>query len=277
MVSTVQPEDLAEAARVAVDAAGIAMRIVRSDPLGTVQEKAHAADLVTDVDRAVEREVRALVASRLPGHTLVGEEFGGVAADGPTWYCDPVDGTTNLVAGLPWTSFSLALAVGTTPLVGVVADPWRDEVVLAVAGKGVTVNGRPVPGARPAHRARLTGGVLLTEWAAHRPWPGMAQLLAALADRACTVRVMGSGTLALGHVAAGRGTGAVISEFHPEDHLAAAFACAEAGLAVRDETGAQRPFPDRGGILVCAPEAADELFDVWQEALSAARGPGAAS
>jgi myo-inositol-1(or 4)-monophosphatase len=161
--------------------------------------------------------------------------------------------------------------VGTTPLVGVVADAWRDEVVLAVTGQGVTLNGQPVPDVRPAHRTRLTGGVVLTEWAAHRPWPGMAQLLTALADRACTARVMGSGTLALSHVAAGRGTGAIISEFHPEDHLAAAFACAEAGLAVRDESGAQQPFPDRGGILVCAPEVADELFAVWQETLSSAR------
>jgi myo-inositol-1(or 4)-monophosphatase len=211
--------------------------------------------------------VRELVASRLPGHGVVGEEFGGAATDGPTWYCDPVDGTTNLVAGLPWTAFSLALAVGRTPVVGVVADAWRDEVLLAVAGEGVALNGRAVPAARPAHRARLAGGVVLTEWAAHRPWPGMTQLLTVLSGRACTTRVMGSGTLALGHVAAGRGTGAIISEFHPEDHLAAAFACAEAGLAVRDESGAQQPFPDRGGILVCAPEAADELFAVWQEAL----------
>jgi myo-inositol-1(or 4)-monophosphatase len=266
-ISMVPPEEMAEATRVAVDAAHLAMRIVRADPLGDVGTKAHAADLVTDVDRAVEREVRALVASRLPGHTLVGEEFGGVATDGPTWYCDPVDGTTNLVAGLPWTAFSLALAVGRTPLVGVVADPWRDEIILAVAGQGVTVNGRPVAAVRPGYRAQLTGGVVLTEWAAHRPWPGMAQLLTALADRACTTRVMGSGTMTLAHVAAGRGTGAIISEFHPEDHLAAALACAEAGLAVRDESGAQQPFPERGGILVCAPEAADELFSMWQLAL----------
>jgi myo-inositol-1(or 4)-monophosphatase len=211
--------------------------------------------------------VRALVASRLPGHTVVGEEFGGVPADGPTWYCDPVDGTTNLAAGLPWTAFSLSLAVGATPLVGVVADPWRDEVVLAGSGQGVTLNGHAVPGGRPTHRARLSGGVVLTEWAAHRPWPGMMPLLAALADRSCTTRVMGSGTLTLSHIAVGRATGAIINEFHPEDHLAAALACVEAGLAVRDESGAQQPFPDRGGILVCAPEAADELFSVWQEAL----------
>src|SRR5689334_24513053 len=116
--STVRPEELAEAARVATEAAQLAMRIVRATPLGDVREKAHAADLVTDVDQAVERAVRELVASRLPGHAVVGEEFGGVATDGPTWYCDPVDGTTNLVAGLPWTAFSLALAVGRTPLVG---------------------------------------------------------------------------------------------------------------------------------------------------------------
>jgi hypothetical protein len=53
---------------------------------------------------------------------------------------------------------------------------------------------------------------------------------------------------------------------HPEDHLAAAPACVEAGLAVRDESGAQQPFPERGGILVCAPETADELYSLWRAA-----------
>ena len=106
---------------------------------------------MTEVDTAVERAVRELIATRLPGHGVVGEEYGGVAdGDGPTWFCDPVDGTTNLAAGLPWTSFSLALAVGSTPLVGVVADPWRGEVMHAVRGRGCFVDGVAVDARRAA-------------------------------------------------------------------------------------------------------------------------------
>jgi fructose-1,6-bisphosphatase/inositol monophosphatase family enzyme len=263
--------DIGAALAVALEAAQLAIALVAGTPTGPIRTKAHDADLVTDVDTTVERAVRELIATRLPGQTVVGEEFGGVADDGPTWYCDPVDGTTNLAAGLPWTSFSLALAVGSTPLVGVVADPWRGEVMHAARGRGCLVAGRRMTADRPAHRARLTGGVVLTEWAGPLPWPGMLDLLAALADRGATTRVMGSSTLALAHVAAGRCAGAVIGEFHPEDHLAATLLCAEAGCVVRGESGETELFPRRGGVLVAAPQVADELSVLWRAALEAQR------
>ena len=118
-----------------------AIAITRDSPLGAIRTKQHDADVVTEVDTTVERAVRELIATQLPGHTVVGEEYGGRASDGPTWYCDPVDGTTNLAAGLPWTSFSLSMAVGRRPLVGVVADPWRGEVLQAVSGRGTLIDG----------------------------------------------------------------------------------------------------------------------------------------
>jgi fructose-1,6-bisphosphatase/inositol monophosphatase family enzyme len=141
----------------------------------------------------------------------------------------------------------------------------------AARGRGCLVAGRRMTADRPAHRARLTGGVVLTEWAGPRPWPGMLDLLAALADRGATTRVMGSSTLALAHVAAGRCAGAVIGEFHPEDHLAATLLCAEAGCVVRGESGETELFPRRGGVLVAAPQVADELSVLWRAALEAQR------
>ena len=253
-------------------AAARAIAITRDSPLGPIRTKKHEADVVTEVDTAVERAVRELIAAELPGHTVVGEEYGGEPSDGPTWYCDPVDGTTNLAAGLPWTSFSLSLALGRQPLVGVVADPWRNEVLEAVTGRGTLVDGAaPVLG---PERDCLPGNVVLTEWAAHRPYPGMLELLAALATRHCTTRVMGSGTLTLAHLAAGRCTGAVIGEFHPEDHLAATLLAQEAGLAVWDEHGDQQPFPRTGGIMVARPAVAEELFALCSRAISSGQdGP----
>lgn len=257
--------DLDAALAVALEAARQAIDVVHATPLGGVRTKADAADPVTEVDTAVERAVRALISERLPDHAVVGEEYGGEAGDGPTWFCDPVDGTTNLSAGLPWTSFSLSLAVGSTPLVGVVADPWRQEILHAVRGRGCFIDGNPVP-ERPEQRRRLTGGVVLTEWARHEPWPGMIDFLAALAERHCTTRVMGSSTLTLAHIAAGRCTGAVVGAFQPEDHLAATLLADEAGLAVWDQNGDQRPFPSTGGVMVCALEVAEELFGLWRSA-----------
>src|ERR1700712_3550759 len=156
--------DVDDALEVALEAADLAMQILGSTPLGTIATKENAADLVTDVDTATERAVRALIAERLPGHVVVGEEYGGTAVDGPTWYCDPVDGTTNLTAGLPWTSFSLSLTLHGQPVLGVVADPWRHEVLDAVVGVGARRNGVALARA-DADGGSLSGGVVMTEWA----------------------------------------------------------------------------------------------------------------
>lgn len=264
-------DELEQSIAVATRAAETAIRITRESPLGEVKIKKNAADVVTAVDTAVERAVRDLIAAELPDHVVVGEEYGGTAGDGPTWYCDPVDGTTNLAAGIPWTSFSLSLAIGDQPLVAVVADPWRGEILSAAADRRTRINGEPVssdPVSLDPGADTLTGGVIGTEWAGHQPWPGMNALLESLSQRLCTTRVMGSGTLTLAQPAAGRTLGAVIGEFHPEDHLAAALLCQQAGLAVLDQTGRPNPFPSSGGILVARPGVADELYALWTEALS---------
>lgn len=254
--------DVDDALDVARAAAQLAIEILSTTPLGSIETKTNAADVVTDVDTATERAVRALIADRLPSHVVVGEEYGGTAVDGPTWYCDPVDGTTNLAAGLPWSSFSLSLTLHGKPVLGVVADPWRNEVLEAVVGRGARRNGEPLP---RADGGKLAGGVVLTEWARHVPWPGMLTFLAGLADRLCTSRIMGSSTLTLAHVAAGRAVGAVVGTFQPEDHLAAAILADEAGYAVWDENGDQQPFPRAGGLMIARPAVATELFTLWQE------------
>ncbi len=228
---------------------------------------------------AVERHVREIVGRRFPGHGFVGEEFGGSAEAGtPCWYLDPVDGTTNLANAIPWNSFSLCLAVDRVPLVGIVADPWRDELFEAVRGGGARLDGvalsiRTSPAIRTPSLASddsLAGRVVGTELAGHRPWPGMIEFLDQLADRYCTLRIMGSGTLTLVGVAAGRGAGAVIGRFSPADHLAAALIVHEAGGAVWNADGRPDLFPASGGILAAAPACAQVIHQLWQSARHAA-------
>lgn len=247
--------DSARALTVALEAAQIAIEVLHSTARGTIATKRDAADVVTDIDTATERAVREHVAGAFPGHAFVGEEFGGRDDGGPTWFCDPVDGTMNLASGLPWTSFSLSLAVGRRPLVGVVADPWRRDVWHAVTGRGAFCGDEPLA---VSDRSALAGAVVMTEWANHRPWPGMASLLGGLAEAMCTARVMGSGTLAVACVGVGRAAGAVIGRFAPEDHLAAALICREAGAVVTDRHGTETTWPD-GPLVVAAPGVHEQL------------------
>ncbi len=265
------------------DLAARAVHHVRSHEVGAVTTKANPEDHVTEIDRAVERDVRAVVGAQFPHHVLVGEEYGGEAVPGrPCWYLDPVDGTANLANGVPWTSFSLALVVDGEPVVGVVADPWRGTVVEAAAGEGAWSAGarldlRATPGGVHAPDADpLRGRMVSTELAGHAPWPGMLPLLDALAARWCTLRIMGSGTLTVAGVALGHGAGAVIGAFGPVDHLAATLIVREAGGVVLDADGEDTLFPASGGVLAARDRpTALALHALWRagivEATSAAR------
>ncbi|WP_181439584.1 inositol monophosphatase family protein [Curtobacterium sp. MCBD17_032] len=229
-----------------------------------------AAARVVDVDRAIEQHVRGRVRAVFPEHGFTGEEYGAAPGDEHRWYLDPVDGSTNLANGVPWTSTSLCLTRSGRPVVGVVADPWRGEVLEARRGRGATERDR-VLRLDDSPRA-LAGAVVGTELDGHRPWPGFAAFVAALAARSCSVRVTGSGTLTIAQVAAGRGIGACTPAFDPVDHGAAVLLVHEAGGVVLTLDGPVSEFPPLGApFLVVHPGAADELSTVWSAALLGAK------
>src|ERR671931_1934649 len=104
-------------------------------------------DWVTDTDRTLERHTRRVLAAEFPGIPVIGEEFGsddGVEGARYRWVVDPVDGTANYVAGMPWCAYSLALVDRHGPVVGVIADPYRAQIYAAARGRGMRANGSPV-------------------------------------------------------------------------------------------------------------------------------------
>jgi len=262
--------DLDRAMIVARDLGKWAILVASSMDPGAMNIKVNPADIVTQVDLMIEIHVREVIAANFPNHNFVGEEMGGqFISDKASWYLDPVDGTTNFANRMPWSSFSLALAFNRTPLVAVVIDPWRNSLFEAMAGRGAKLNGREIKVEDQGDVANpLSSRIVSTELAAHRPWPGMLELLESLADNYCTMRIMGSGTLTLVGVAAQRGVGSIIGQYSPIDHLAAALIVHEAGGAVWDETGSVNLFPETGGIMVATQSAAKPLYKIWRDAVS---------
>jgi len=111
--------------------------------------------LVTTADHAMQRRLQQELAEHWPAYALLGEEMGNdeqerltrVAADG-LWCLDPLDGTSNFAAGIPFFAVSLALLVEGRPALGLVYDPVRDECFSAARGQGARLN--DVPLASPA-------------------------------------------------------------------------------------------------------------------------------
>lgn len=90
-----------------------------------------AFDPVTQADHEAEAAIRSLIAARYPDHGVIGEEYGEDRPDADhVWILDPIDGTRAFIAGLPlWTNL-IALRSEGRPVVGVIGQPYLDEVFL---------------------------------------------------------------------------------------------------------------------------------------------------
>ncbi|MFC3501159.1 histidinol-phosphatase [Micromonospora krabiensis] len=107
---------------------------------------------VSDADTAVEREIRALLATHRPADGLLGEEYGAQPAtrpEGRRWVIDPIDGTKNFVRGVPVWATLIALLEGDRPVLGLVSAPalgrrwWAAEGAGAYAGRD-RATGEPI-------------------------------------------------------------------------------------------------------------------------------------
>lgn len=110
----------------------------------TTETKADAS-LVTDVDRGIERRLRELLARWFPDHGVIGEEYPAERADSAfQWILDPIDGTEELVHGIPTWGSMLALHHGGRPVVGLIDHPALDLRVSAGVGLGTYRNGQRI-------------------------------------------------------------------------------------------------------------------------------------
>ncbi|HET9171375.1 MAG TPA: inositol monophosphatase family protein [Actinospica sp.] len=245
-----------------------------------IDVKAGPADYVTDTDREIEQHIRAELNRHFPEHAVNGEEFGDggshftTNADGvsarPTWFIDPVDGTTNYAHDLPWHSFSLGLHDAAGPLVAVVADAGRGEIISAARGLGARRDGLPI---QASSAIDPTGAVVLTELAATAPWPGQSAFLHRMTRREITMRIMGSSALSLATVGTGRIAAAALGGgYGMWDVAAGALIAREAGARLfahnGTEAGPADP-PPLGGLLAVAPGIADALREDLLAAIAA--------
>ncbi|MEE6134752.1 histidinol-phosphatase [Mycobacterium sp. 050128] len=149
---------------------------------------------VTDADRAVEAEVREVLARERPDDSVVGEEFGGTTSfTGRQWIVDPIDGTKNFVRGVPVWASLIALLDDGVPVVGVVSAPALQRRWWASRGQGafVSVDGAPSRRLSVSSVAQLDSASLsfssLSGWAER----GLRDHLIELTDAVWRVRAYG--------------------------------------------------------------------------------------
>lgn len=99
--------------------------------------------IVTLADKEINNYLIRKVKEKYPNHSVDGEEeqFGD---SNYVWVCDPIDGTAMYARHIKTSVFSLALVVDGSPLLGVVYDPFGDDLYYALKNKGAYKNDRKI-------------------------------------------------------------------------------------------------------------------------------------
>ena len=216
-------------------------------------EKKGAIDLVTQIDRDVERMFRALIAERFPEHAVLAEEFeakGDRLSEAEyCWVFDPVDGTTNYAHGLPIFCCACSLERNRQPIVAAIYDPSRRELFTAEKGAGAWLNGAPM---RVSSADTMIDSLLCTgfPYTMHTEGDYLLGLFGDFLRQARAVRRLGSAAIDLAYVAAGRFDGFWEVRLNPWDVSAGALLIEEAGGQVTTLSGG--PFDSRLGEVVAS-------------------------
>ena len=256
---------LSQIAEVAAEAARAGGQILR-ESYGRVQSVRFkgATDLVTEVDVRAEQTIVALLRERFPTHQVLAEE-GSVGGDDPRhrWIVDPLDGTTNFAHGLKAFSVSVGYERDGKLAAGAVYDPSQDELFLATAGGGATVNGQPI---HVSETDTMLRALLGTGFPYDRAMMPIAlRQFSAVSMQVQAVRRVGSAALDCCWVAAGRFDGYWENVVNAWDVAAGALIAIEAGATITDVHGA--PFQvDAGSILVATPALHGQILATVTEA-----------
>ena len=201
--------------------------------LTAIEQKGRPGDLVTEADKASEAAVLAVIQRHLPDHSILAEESGqrGQGDGAYLWAIDPLDGTTNYAHQYPFSSVSIGLLIDGKPSVGVVFDPFRQDLFRAATGLGATLNRQPI---RVSATARLADSLLVTGFAYDRreTLDNNYAEFCHLTHLTQGVRRGGSAAMDLAYVACGRLDGYWERGLSPWDLAAGVVLVEEAGGSV---------------------------------------------
>jgi myo-inositol-1(or 4)-monophosphatase len=175
-------------------------------------------EALTDADLEIEHRLRGFLSRRRPGDGLLGEEEGATAGRGPwTWILDPLDGTSNYALGIPFFCIAVGLLHRGRPWAGLIHDPLRRETFWAWPGRGAFLGRRGLPLVR--RKPPRLREALVAIHATRRPDAAAAlRRLRRLLPACRTLRFLGTGSLELAYLAAGR-LDAVVWHAQPEAFL----------------------------------------------------------
>lgn len=267
------PEDLQKLAQKAVAVVREAGAFLAETSISHIEQKEGHANFVTDMDVAVQERLVTGLLPLLPDASFLLEESDEPASFNEfIWIIDPIDGTQNFISHNGQSAIAVGLihhtasgsgakATAQEGLLGIVYNPFLQELFLGIRGQGATLNGQSIrPSQTPLCNAVLSIGTsLYYEELRESVWNAFRTLSPLCGD----FRRFGSAALELCYTACGRVDGYFEYRLCPWDYAAASIILREAGGQITTIDGSPWNYTKPVGIL----SGNAVLFDALKEAL----------
>ena len=237
-------DKIADAVR---DCGKIMLEAVRTSDM--VDEKEGHANFVTTYDKKVQETLKEKLTEILPATAFVGEEddIHTSIQKGLAFIVDPIDGTTNFIKDYHVSAISVGLINDGRSYIGVVYNPYLDEMFTAERGKGAFLNGKPIH----VSRNPLSEGIVLFGTAPY--YEELSRKSFDLAyeyfRQALDIRRSGSAAIDLCSIAAGRAEVYFELRLSPWDYAAGSLIVEEAGGVVTTVDGGEITFERPCSVL----------------------------
>lgn len=234
-------EQIYETAQNLVRDAGRMFIDVADNKMVTIKDG--TSNFATMIDYRVQEYMVNELEHIIPGSNIITEESSSniYNLDRPTWILDPVDGTINISHDFKYSAISLALFLERRPVLGIVYNPYLDEMFHARCGRGAFLGSTPISASKTCRirDSLITFGTTPYDRSkAERTFSTVEQVFLNCQD----IRRSGSAALDISYIACGRTEGFFELCLQPWDYAAGMLILLEAGGQLTDWQG-NKPDP----------------------------------
>jgi len=196
-------------------------------------------DFVTASDKKVEKIIISELEKARPNYSILSEEMGEIKNSDQEfrWVIDPIDGTLNFLHGIPHFAISIGLEKNGEIICGTIFDPIKNEMFVGEKGKGSYLNNQRI---RVSARSKLKDSVIFTggpKFSSINKEKILDEYVKISSKVVIPIRKLGSASLDMAYVAAGRCEGFWQRNLNYWDIAAGIIIIKEAGGIITDFKG----------------------------------------
>ena len=219
-------------------------------------------DFVTVSDKRVEKILIDELQKARPDYSILSEEIGEIKNNQSfRWIIDPIDGTANFLHGIPHFAISIGLEHDNEIICGIIYDPIKDEMFVAEKGNGAYLNNQRM---RVSSRSKLKDCIIFTGGPKRESKDrelALKEYNNFSSKVLIPIRKLGSASLDMAYVAAGRCDGFWQRNLNYWDVAAGIVIVKEAGGFITDFMGG-KDYIENKNILVSNAKISNEMIEV---------------